>query len=242
MLPPPGECHLWLTPTRPPRDVRRLLAPEEASRAAALPPGPSRDTYTASRSAQRLLAGHYSRTPPARVRIDRTCHHCGAGHGRPRWDTGTALDYSVAHTAHWILIAVVAEGLVGVDMEELPGPPPSPRLEAKSLAAPERALLADTPPADRPAVFLRLWTRKEAATKLTGHGLATPFAGLDATAPLLTHPRVPAPLHLRDLPPPAPRHLASLATTHPVTRLTTARLDVLLRSDGACGAEAAGGA
>ncbi|WP_189944690.1 hypothetical protein, partial [Streptomyces roseolus] len=84
--------------------------------------------------------------------------------------------------------------------------------------------------------------RKEAATKLTGHGLATPFAGLDTTTPLLTHPRVPAPLHLRDLPLPVPRHLASLATTHPATRLTTSRLDVLLRPGGARGTEAAGGA
>ncbi|MFF9473093.1 4'-phosphopantetheinyl transferase family protein [Streptomyces roseolus] len=233
MLPASGECHLWLTPTRPPRDWRRLLTREEAARADALPEGPPRDTYTASRAVQHRLAGHYLGVPPARIPIDRTCRHCGAGHGRPRWATETSLDYSVAHTAHWILVAVVTDGLVGVDMEELPGSPPSPRLEAKSLTARERALLADTSPADRPKAFLRLWTRKEAATKLTGHGLATPFADLDTTGPALAHPRSRVPLHLRDLPLPVPRHLASLATTHPATRLTTTRLEGLSGASGA---------
>ncbi|MEV6202564.1 4'-phosphopantetheinyl transferase superfamily protein [Streptomyces sp. NPDC051771] len=233
MLPAPGECHLWLTPTRPPRDWPRLLAPEEAARASALPPGPRRDTYTTSRASQRLLAGHYMGTPPPQVRIDRTCHHCGADHGRPRWLTATPLDYSVAHTAHWILIAVVTRGLVGVDMEELPTTPPSPRLAAKSLTAPERDLLAATPPPDRPAAFTRLWTRKEAATKLTGHGLATAFASLDTTTPLLTHPRFPTPLHLQDLPLPAPHHLSSLATTHPTTPTPPRRLTSLTTRTGA---------
>ncbi|WP_371659206.1 4'-phosphopantetheinyl transferase superfamily protein [Streptomyces sp. NBC_00280] len=232
VVPGPGTCHLWAAPVASHRTWRDVLTAEEESRAAALPDGPARATYVTSRGLQRRLGSHYLRTAPQDLRIVRTCAHCdtGAEHGRPRFEGAEpgGIDYSVAHTRHWVLAAVVSDGLIGVDVDTVPGPDTVDRLARKALTPGERAGLADLAPGERAAGFLRLWTRKEAGTKLAGRGLAAPLAHLDATGPTLRAagalpegwPTVP--IRLRDLPPVGPLggdHRAALATTERIRHL-----------------------
>jgi 4'-phosphopantetheinyl transferase len=82
-------------------------------------------------------------------------------------------------------------------------------LTDRCLAPAEAACLAGLAAADRPAAFLRLWTRKEAVAKCDGVGLRRPLRDLDVSEPR----RMPG-FHLVDLDP-ASGHLGALAVRTP---------------------------
>ncbi|MBY8885325.1 4'-phosphopantetheinyl transferase superfamily protein [Streptomyces sp. PTM05] len=224
--PRPGECHVWTLPVRHRPEWLDVLTAAERARLDTLGDGPAAATHLTSRAVQRLIGSGYLGVPPAEIRIGRRCEHCGAGHGRPRW-TGSTLDYSVSHAREWLVMAVVGDGRVGVDIDRLdPGQNPT-ALAAHTLTAAEARDFAALPAHRRPQAFLTAWTRKEAAMKLTGHGLAAPPSRIDVTGPTAHAPAVPAwprdPVHLRPLPAP-PGHTAALATTHPVTSISPSGL------------------
>ncbi|MFD0385652.1 4'-phosphopantetheinyl transferase family protein [Streptomyces stramineus] len=158
---------------------------------------------------------------PARlVRIARTCDRCGAGHGRPRV-VGAGYDYSVAHTCRRVLIGVVAQGLVGVDLDTVMNPGVPERLIARTATPDERAALARLPAHELPGAFTRLWSRKEAAVKLTGHGLAARLDRIGVRGDLAQPQGKPAedwpvsPVHLLDVS--VEGHVAAIASTHRIT-------------------------
>jgi 4'-phosphopantetheinyl transferase len=111
----------------------------------------------------------------------------------------------VSHAKGWLVLAVVGSGKVGVDIEavsdraadDLPDRVFSPAEQHQFLLV-ERER--------RPAHFMTIWTRKEAAVKLTGHGLAAPFSDLDVTGPTVIASPPPSNwpagfIYLTDLPP-----------------------------------------
>lgn len=220
-LPPAGTCEVWLVPVRRRAAWAALLDAEERERWEELGEGPAADTLLTSRAAQRLIVSRYSGLPPKSVAIERSCELCGsaARHGRPRL-AGAAFDFSVSHSPDWLLLAVVGAGLVGADLDRLEPDRDADGLAALTLTPAERRAYDRLPAAARPVTFLDSWVRKEAAIKLTGHGLAAPPAAVDVSGPLAQAPTVrtwPAhPLHLTPLPAPA-GHRAALATTLPVS-------------------------
>lgn len=226
-LPPAGTCEVWLVPVRRRAAWVELLDADERERWEALGEGPAADTLLTSRAAQRLIVSRYSGLPPNSVAIERSCGLCGAPrHGRPRL-AGAAFDFSVSHTRDWLLLAVVSAGLVGADLDRLEPDRDADGLAALTLAPAERRAYDRLPGPARPVAFLDSWVRKEAAVKLTGHGLAAPPAAVDVSGPLAQAPAVPTwpvhSLHLTPLPAPA-EHRAALATTLPVTGLRSRAL------------------
>lgn len=222
-MPRPASPELWTAAVGGGRDWAELLSDEELDLAEGLPTDASRDRFACSRGVQRHIAGHYLRTDPRRVRFDRTCPRCGADHGRPRI-VGAGLDYSVAHTERLVLIGVVHSGRIGVDLDRPPDRAVAARVASGTMTPNELDLLERTPPDERTAAFLRLWTRKEAAVKLSGLGLAAPLHRIDASGPLLaeTPPETglaQEPVYLLDLPI-GTDHTAALATTSPVEDYT----------------------
>jgi len=219
-LPAPGECHLWAARPGPDGRWSDFLSPSERVRAAALAAGRARDVFTTSRGLQRLVAVHYLRTSARGIRIVRDCAHCGAGHGRPRLAVD-GLDYSVAHTRSWVVLAAVSEGLVGADLDEVPNLGIVGTLAPRALTPCERNWLQRTPEEERPAEFLRLWVRKEAVAKLTGHGISAGLGRIDVrgtTALLGGNPPAgwpPGALHLLDAPF-HDGHLLALAATRQI--------------------------
>lgn len=225
-FPAEGVCHLWATPTTSADRYQALLDHAELERAERFKVAHAKDTFIVSRAAQRLVLAHYLGRPPAEIKIARDCQYCGADHGRP-YLPGTTLDFNLSHAKGWLLLAVVAKGKVGVDIEaisdraadDLPDRIFSP-------AEQHQFLLVDRP--HRAAHFMTIWTRKEAAVKLTGHGLAAPFSALDVTGPtVIASPPPPnwppTPIHLTDLLPKTNQDgttlHAALATTVPVHTL-----------------------
>jgi 4'-phosphopantetheinyl transferase len=180
---------------------------------------PATEVHLTSRAAQRLILARYLGVAPDAVTVDRTCDRCGdPQHGRPHVP-GARLDYSVSHTRAWVMVAVVGDGRVGADLDARPADHDLDDLAAAALTPAERRAWRRVPARDRADALLAYWTRKEATTKLTGHGLTIPLRDLDVTGTrptLLTSDpsvRLPYPRpYLTHVPAPA-GHSAALATT-----------------------------
>ncbi|BCJ33543.1 4'-phosphopantetheinyl transferase [Actinocatenispora thailandica] len=196
-----------------------LLSAAEAERSRRYVSAAARRLFVLSRALQRLLGSARLGVPADRVEIGRRCRLCTAGgdHGKPYLEGAPGLDYSVSHAGRLVLLAWSPGCRVGVDVEWLDRRLDPALLGARTLAAAEQAGLDALPAADRPAEFLRLWTRKEAAVKLAGHGLTVPLAAVRVDGPTARlaepPPGWPAePLSLTALPVPD-GYTAALATT-----------------------------
>lgn len=212
-----GDVDVWLVPARPRPSWLGLLSDAERARAARLAATPAADVFTASRAVQRLWGGRVLGIPPREVLIDRSCEHCGdPGHGRPRLAGAPA--YSVSHTGNLLLLATASAGLIGADIEAPAAAADPAGLAGVVLSAAEHREFSAADPAERSGRLLRAWTRKEAAMKLAGLGLAAAPARVDVRG-RLARSDVPGwprePVHLRSLAVPG-GHVAALATTVPV--------------------------
>jgi 4'-phosphopantetheinyl transferase len=221
-IPAAGACELWAVRAAEEPGYAGLLDQAETERA-----GRFRVTFVTSRAVQRLVLGRYLGRPAGGIAIARDCHHCGGDHGRP-YITGAALDFSVSHAGGFVVVAVVGEGKVGVDIEVVNQARSSEELARQVLGPAEQAQYLMVPRAGRAAAFVRLWARKEATVKLTGHGLAASLRQLDVTAAAAVAYGQPAgwpddPIYLRDLP--AGEGLAgALASTVPVRAVSWLKL------------------
>ncbi|MFF1611575.1 4'-phosphopantetheinyl transferase family protein [Amycolatopsis sp. NPDC058278] len=212
-----GHVDVWLVPVRPRPEWLGLLDDAERARAARLAATPAGDVFTASRALQRLWGASAVGVPPREVVIDRSCAHCGdPAHGRPR--LAGAPGFSVSHTGHWLLLAVAETGLIGADIEDPAAAADAAGLAGVVLSAAEHREFSAAAPAERTGRLLTAWTRKEAAMKLAGLGLAAAPARVDVRGRLARSdvPGWPSePVHLRSLAVPG-GHVAALATTVPV--------------------------
>jgi 4'-phosphopantetheinyl transferase len=231
--PAPGEFHTCLVPVRPRSAWLALLDTEETERLAQLTVGEARDTFATSRAVQRLLGARYLNVPPAEVRVNRGCQYCAGNHGRPRW-VGGAVEYSISHTGEWLLAAVAGTGPVGVDVESIALNRDVGRLASVTLTEAEKVRFAQLPERMRARWFVRTWTRKEAAMKLVGLGLAAPPGELDVAGRVLSVGRVPrwpdVQIFLHDLPAP-PGHAAALASTIEPTAVRAVSLPQVVTLD-----------
>lgn len=228
-VPAAGSVEIWWTPTSAAASGWGLLDPGERERAREFLVEHARRTFVTSRTAQRSVLAKYLGVPPESVAIDRTCPFCGASHGRPVV-RGAAADFSVSHTTDWVAIAVTGTGLVGLDAEAL-DPRFADAIAAAGLSPAEAREWAALTHDDRTTWALRCWTRKEAAVKLTGHGLAIDLRLLNVTDDVVAVAGSvagwpPAPIFVNDVAAPA-GHLAAVATTVPLrsVRMLHAAID-----------------
>ncbi|MFT4210472.1 MAG: hypothetical protein QM626_01255 [Microbacterium sp.] len=149
-----------------PVEIARL-APDQAARAAGMPPADA-TRFVRGRMLMARLAGEVAGRPPAV--ITSRCERCGGNHGRPAAVDAPAV-VGVSY-ADGLVVAVAAPSAevtaLGVDVEA--GDDPDRRLD--DLAA----LFAPAPPPT-----LREWTLIEAAVKADGRGMRIPPAGVRLT-------------------------------------------------------------
>jgi phosphopantetheinyl transferase len=88
-------------------------------------------------------------------------------------------DFSISHSGNLLLVAVVATGRIGVDLEVDETPFDDPRIVARICSDRELATAAGLAPAARRRWLALLWTAKEAALKVNGHGLSQDPRGID---------------------------------------------------------------
>ncbi|MFE2011643.1 4'-phosphopantetheinyl transferase family protein [Streptomyces sp. NPDC059491] len=200
-------------------EARGLLTPAELSRADELGREQVRRTFVTSRAVQRALGARHLGVPAAEVGISRACAHCGDGdHGKPHFTAAPELDFSVSHTGDLVVIAASTGTRVGLDVE-LGSRTIEIEEMVRVLASESEQRSLDGLDGDtlRTALF-RVWARKEATVKLTGHGLLqVPFSALSVDGPIVRVDGAPdgwpeEPIHLTDL---SLSHgsVAALATT-----------------------------
>jgi 4'-phosphopantetheinyl transferase len=182
----PGVCDVWWArpdDVRPEHDA--LLAEADLERRARLHRAADRRRSAVAAVVVRLVLGAAVGTPPARLVIDRTCRECGGAHGKPRLPDVPDVHFSVSHSAGWVAVAVRIGGPVGIDIEEV-APWAAADLDdvaQLTLAPEERAVLVRQPLPRRALAYTTYWTRKEAAVKATGEGLAAPLDELVVSPP-----------------------------------------------------------
>ncbi|GHJ06950.1 4'-phosphopantetheinyl transferase [Micromonospora humidisoli] len=211
----PGVVHVWrLGLALPPplaRVLDEVLTPAERARRDSYADRAVRRRFLAVYGSLRVILGSYRGEPPARVPL-RTGRW-----GKPLLGDGT-LRFNISHSGRCALLAVSAGRDVGVDVEQAPAGRSVEVFSRRYFPPAEARLVATAPPADRAAVHLTLWTRKEACVKAAGdrllNGLDLPVAGPDG---LLVHRpggRIPGPWRVRDLRvPPGYRGAVALAGT-----------------------------
>jgi 4'-phosphopantetheinyl transferase len=173
----------------PPAGDLEILSAAERARCERFVRPADRVRFAVTHAAVRRVLAGYLGTGPAEIRFGRVrCCGCGdAGHGPPRIDwPATDLAFSLSRSAdHWAL-AVGRGRPLGVDIE-VPRAVNVTELAGACLTQAEQDCLAAAPEPDRPRLFYRCWTRKEAVLKACGLGLAGPMSALD-TQPGTTGP------------------------------------------------------
>lgn len=147
---------------------RSLLDPTELERASRRPdPG----SFVAAHAFLRAVVGELLGVDPAAVRFERRCPNCGSDqHGKPRIRGHEGLNMSLSYTDRFAIVAVARDGEVGVDVEELEKTDFA-GFEDITLARAEVEAFSGYAGRSLFAARARVWARKEAVLKATGHGL-----------------------------------------------------------------------
>ena len=157
------------------RAVRAALPRNERQRIARRRSPAERRRATLSLGLQRALLGIALARKSAALRIVRQPHgKPGLATARDRW-----LPFNASHSGDILVVALGGTRPLGIDIERSDRRAVT-RAPARMLTATERAGVRALGEAERPRAFLQLWTRKEAAAKADGRGLALGFATLEA--------------------------------------------------------------
>lgn len=93
---------------------------------------------------------------------------------------GTPLCTSLSHSGSWVAIAVAHAVTVGIDVERSPASISLANLRDSICTPAETARVKKLPEAQREAMLLKLWVRKEALLKAYGSGLLQEPISLEA--------------------------------------------------------------
>ncbi len=120
--------------------------------------------FLVGRSMLRRILGEHLDVRPADVRLEY------GRHGKPKL-RGEELMFNLSHSGNCAIVAIGADGRVGVDIEHRRPRRPFRELSRRFFAEAEDRWLAALPGADRADGFYRVWTLKEAYLKAIGTGL-----------------------------------------------------------------------
>jgi len=163
---------VWAVPVDADR-IQHLLSDDDRDRLDTLFDPADRNRFATGRALLRLAVSDLTGVAAWRVTFDATCSTCGRPHGRPVLTSASGPDelhLSVSHAGDRVVVAVSANGPVGVDVE----PWASTRFDGfdqVALTAGERAELAALGEAGAAHARTELWVAKEAVLKRHGIGL-----------------------------------------------------------------------
>lgn len=155
-----------------------VLNAEEKARAERLRNEGARIRFVVGRVALRMILGELLRVGPETLEF-------GAGlHGKPLLlNASDDLRFNIAHSGAKALIAVANAREVGVDIETIEQDRDLEGIAHRYFRPEEYAALARLSDAERPAIFTRVWTRKEAYLKARGTGIRGGLASFAVTIP-----------------------------------------------------------
>ena len=160
------------------------LTSDERERALRFHFARDRRRFVVARTAVRLVLGEYTGLTPLQVPLRLS------DSGKPYLADRSDLHFNLSHCEDRGVLAV-SRRPCGIDLERIRDVPEALEIAQRLFTATENRALRETSSRERPAAFLRCWTRKEAFVKARGEGLATtPLHSFDVTvdsgAPALT--------------------------------------------------------
>jgi 4'-phosphopantetheinyl transferase len=159
----------------------------------------------------RLAVAERTGVPPRRMHLRRRCAVCGdEAHGKPVLVAPSGeigCEFNISHSRGIAVVAIGGSEAVGVDVERCDARTPWAELR-DVFTDRELDLLSSSPGAD---TGVRLWVRKEAVLKLTGHGLARAPSGVDVADTSIPAWTESGAAWISDLPTPAP-YVGALAS------------------------------
>jgi len=151
-----------------------LLADDERARAARFVRPLLAERYRRAHGALRWLLGRHCGVDGGGLRFDANAHgkpSLREAPGMPR-PSAALPHFNLSHSDRHALVAICDDAPVGVDIEALREIRDLDGWAVAQLSERERAQWRALPDADRTTAFLYGWTRKEAALKALGVGLA----------------------------------------------------------------------
>ena len=178
---PTERADVWIVPLSVGSDqADRLwesLSPDERNRAERFAFDRDRRRYVVGRGALRAILASYLGGLPGSIRFTY------GEHGKPMLSESTgagAVEFNASGSDDLAVCAVTLGRKVGVDIERC-RPANDDALVEQCFSPAERHAYQALSPNERPAVFYRLWTLKEAYLKATGHGLSRPLSSLEVS-------------------------------------------------------------
>src|SRR5215210_2993121 len=156
-VPPHAVCHVWRVDLDPTTAAKTTACPgvlnaAELNSAARFIRERDGMRFAACRSALREILGGYLICAPREL-----VFHQGP-HGRP-FLVGGEVDFNITHSGDLALIAICAEGPVGIDVEMLRDVRAALGLSRRYFQMSEQQQLEAALPEERSAMFLTCWTR-----------------------------------------------------------------------------------
>jgi 4'-phosphopantetheinyl transferase len=177
---PHDEVHVWRTTLAWPETARhrlaQWLAADERDKMERFRFERDRRRYLVCRGLLRSLLGRYLDLAPQELRFETTAA------GKPHLTVGQEqLQFNLAHSGEYVLIAIADGRAVGIDVEEVRDDFDAGQVAANFFSLNEqRDLAALTGPLQIDA-FFECWTRKEAYVKARGEGLSMPLDQFDVS-------------------------------------------------------------
>ncbi len=164
-----GEVHVWHAGLDVEAGRRGVLAsaldPGEVTRAARFRSDRHRDRFVAGHGIVREILGRYLGVPAGSLRFGYSRK------GKPFLLPRSPVQFNLSHAAARLVVAVALDRQLGVDLEAYPSLETVDAVSSLVLSEGELAALRRFGRSQQPAVFTRLWTRKEAYIKADGRGL-----------------------------------------------------------------------
>ncbi len=176
------EVHVWraslATPELARGDLQRVLAKEEAARAAQFHFEIDRNHWIVARGILRILLSRYVSTAPDQLRFSSN------DYGKPFLvfpALSHQLQFNVSHSQDLALYAFTYNRQVGIDVEYKRADLNYEALANVSFSPNEQARLHSLPYDLKQEAFFNCWTRKEAYIKAKGKGFSIPTGQFDVS-------------------------------------------------------------
>jgi 4'-phosphopantetheinyl transferase len=178
-VPDIGEVHIWrvaldLAPVEF-GALEAILAHEERLRASNFGTERLRRRWATARGALRAILAAYAGISPRSVAL------ATDGNGKPQLAGDQVVAFNLSHTEHLALVAVAAEGSLGIDAEIIRPDIDWEAIGRQFFADAEFNQIASLAPERRVPAFFACWTRKEAYLKAIGLGLNAPLDKFEVT-------------------------------------------------------------
>ena len=151
------------------------LSADESQRAAQLHFPEDRKRFITAHGCLRDILARYLHCEPRQLTFST------GEHGKPALTSHKGINFNLAHSGDYALIAITRGRRVGVDVERVRQDLEMEKIARRYFSKREVSELMALPQEDRKVAFFNCWTRKEAYIKAHGLGLSQPLDSFDVS-------------------------------------------------------------